>query len=208
MTHLTSIAPNEVEDSCVNAWNKISKNPRPHIWGTRELAVKDYQVPVRFLSDDTRCAFDVNVIRDYKKAPGDVANPLSVSNKAMALMERCAKPEGVGGTVNDFSMSFSIFTTSRSHSAGAQPGIKFMRSEGWQAHKTVAPLDNLQITLSTWSQGRGIICKSGSRVKIPSVESCRRAVEQLPDPQDHDAYAVWTRAPNTQYTLPQSWIDG
>ena len=101
-------------NSCLNAWNKIVPSTKPLIFGGHSQHNRAVTVPLRYLSDDGLCAFDVVLVDG---AIGDVANGLAISHAARSLFDVCATPRstryknGSGGSVTGFCTSRVIIHT-------------------------------------------------------------------------------------------------
>lgn len=100
--------PQVAQHSCLNAWNKIVPSTKPLIFGGHSLHSRAVTVPLRYLSEDGLCAFDVVLVNG---AMGDVANGLAVSHAARSLFDVCAiarsirYENGSGGSVTGFCTS-------------------------------------------------------------------------------------------------------
>ena len=86
--------------SCLNAMQKIPPWTQPVIFGGRTVDIKDVVVPLRYLSDDGLCAFDVTLMRANS---GDVANGLGLLHAARRIWETCGIDAAVGGSTSGFS---------------------------------------------------------------------------------------------------------
>lgn len=85
--------------SCLNAMRKISPWTQPVIFGSRTAKTKDIIVPLRYLSDDGLCAFDVTLM---KGTSGDVANGIGLLHAARDIWENCAIRSEIGGSTSGF----------------------------------------------------------------------------------------------------------
>lgn len=95
--------------SCDNAWTKIERSTeskryvRGHFAGAQP---SDFRVPLRYLSDDGRCAIDVE-LQKFPETGGrygwDISTGRMISDKAEALLAACVRPKRIGGTVVKFS---------------------------------------------------------------------------------------------------------
>ncbi|KAI4251262.1 MAG: hypothetical protein LQ352_004958 [Teloschistes flavicans] len=74
--------------SCNNAWHKIVRSVTPVIYSQRPGTGKagDVSLPVRYLSDDGRCAIDINVASGKH---GDVATGLGIARAASEIFRTC-----------------------------------------------------------------------------------------------------------------------
>ena len=78
------------------------------IFGSRSLSVKDVALPIRYLSDDGRCVFDVAL---RKGSLGDVSNGVGISRAANRVWVNCALDVASGGSARDFSTYREVFSS-------------------------------------------------------------------------------------------------
>ena len=95
--------------SCENAWSKIPRDNEVHLYGLRsDIAAGahlDVGLPIRYLSDDGRCAIDIRA-RDRAESElfnGDSAKNIEVSDAARMVLDQCVPKRGVGGSISGFS---------------------------------------------------------------------------------------------------------
>ncbi len=75
-------------NSCANAWKKIERSTTKRVFRTRQgILTEDEPLPVRYLSDDGRCAIEIDHLHDsYAEETSD---GLSISEHAGAVLVKC-----------------------------------------------------------------------------------------------------------------------
>ncbi|KAI4097968.1 MAG: hypothetical protein LQ339_006629 [Xanthoria mediterranea] len=87
-------------NSCADALRKIGRRADSVVFGTASLAHKDVTLPLRYLSDDGLCAFDVEM---KPGANRDISSGVAVSHAAMRVWKECPLGKGYGDKATDFS---------------------------------------------------------------------------------------------------------
>ena len=88
--------------SCQNAWQKIDRNPVLRSYRVRSTSKQrrsDYLSPVRYLSNDGRCAIDISL---KQGATQDLSSDLTISIGAGSVLDSCVNLLGIGGMLADF----------------------------------------------------------------------------------------------------------
>jgi len=92
--------------SCVNAMGKIPRTVLPNVYGTRGFPGIGIMIPIRYQSDDGRCAITLR-LRNRDSAGRDVTRSIDVADAAKDVIDRCTVTRNVmsGGSTNGFSTS-------------------------------------------------------------------------------------------------------
>lgn len=90
--------------SCINAMGKIPRTVLPNVYGTRGFPGIDIMIPIRYQSDDGRCAITLR-LRNRDSAGRDVTRSIDVADAAKDVIDRCTVTRKVmsGGSTNGFS---------------------------------------------------------------------------------------------------------
>ena len=103
--------------SCQNAWKRMPWGNDLYSYGRRaDIAAGahwDLGIPIRYLSDDGRCAIDITNRRDYDAAlaGGDSATDFDVSEAAKTVLDRCVAARLRGGSIRGFSQRDQLLVT-------------------------------------------------------------------------------------------------
>ncbi|KAL8712493.1 MAG: hypothetical protein Q9220_003341 [cf. Caloplaca sp. 1 TL-2023] len=76
-----------IKSRCLEALATLPSNPNPRTYGARGQTSFDVVLPQRYLSNDGRCAIDVNNVPRF--GMGDVATDVQVKGAAESIVEKC-----------------------------------------------------------------------------------------------------------------------
>lgn len=125
-------------DSCRNVWEKIE--PSSHAQDFRPRTLQDragYSTPLRYLSDDGRCAIDLELLPLFKTEERwgwDTTDGRTISNVAESIILACVHGTAYGGRVAKFSkpgprtLDENPLTELHSHSSRADRYCEIIRA--------------------------------------------------------------------------------
>lgn len=85
------------QGSCRNAWEKIERTTETRVYRRRDQAqAQDISLPMRLLSDDGKCAIDIDIRSPVKSV---ILDSEALSDSVGDVLVNCVFKSGVGGTI-------------------------------------------------------------------------------------------------------------
>lgn len=108
--------------SCKNAMGKIPRTTVQTVYGTRGSPRIGIIIPIRYQSDDGRCAITLR-LRNIDGAGRDVARSIDVADAAREVIDLCVAPPNLkfGGSSNGFSTLVPSHTYLSNHRCRLYP---------------------------------------------------------------------------------------
>ena len=164
------------------------------------MATKDVVVPLRFLSDDGICAFEVSLRLGSK---GDVSNGVGIANAAKRVLNDCPVRDRTGGRNTGFSRLCAF--------------VFPLLVIGWivvvfskEPAKTVtAVYGDLQVSVMRYQPN--VTCHQHvehQHMGVPSLASCRKLYQRFPRGRNIQNFTGAEKSHRNAVKLPRLYSEG